>query len=78
MLNVTLNDRAAKLLETYRRSKKISREKALESILEEATQRQVMQQILTQNWAAQTESDNDKFEEDVQQIIKQDQVKGMN
>jgi hypothetical protein len=75
MLNVTLNDKTAKLLETYRHSKKISHEKALESILEEATQRQVMQQVLSQNWAAQTESDIDKFEEDIQQIVKQDRAK---
>jgi hypothetical protein len=74
MLNVTLNDKTAKLLESYRRSHKISREKALEVILEEATQRQVMQQILTQNWAAQTEPDN-SFDKDVTEIIKQDRAK---
>jgi galactokinase/mevalonate kinase-like predicted kinase len=78
MLNVTLNEKTAKLLENYRRSKKISREKALESILEEATQRHVLQQVLSQNWASQTELDNDTFEEDIQEIIKQDRAKGMN
>ena len=75
MLNVTLNDKTAKLLESYRRSHKISRQKALEVILEEATQRQVMQQLLTQHWAAQTESDNDDFDKDVEEIIKQDRAK---
>ncbi len=75
MLNVTLNDKTAKLLESYRRSHKISRQKALEVILEEATQRQVMQQILTQHWAAQTEFEDHDFDNDVEVIVKQDRAK---
>jgi hypothetical protein len=39
MLNVTLNDKTAKLLESYRRSKRLSREKALEVLLEDVMQR---------------------------------------
>ena len=78
MLNVTLNDKTAKLLESYRRTKRLSREKALERLLEEVTQRQAMQDTLMKNWArntVNTSSHQDSFEADLNEIIKRDRVK---
>jgi hypothetical protein len=36
MLNVTLNDKTAKLLESHRRTERLSREKALDKLFKEA------------------------------------------
>ena len=78
MLNVTLNDKTAKLLESYRRTKRLSREKALELLLEEVTQRQAMQNTLMMNWArntVNTNSNEGSFEADLNEIIKRDRTK---
>jgi hypothetical protein len=75
MLNVTLNDKTAKLLESYRRGKRLSREKALEVLLEEVTQRQVMQHTLMANWASNAGVTDDAFEADVTALIMRDRAK---
>jgi hypothetical protein len=75
MLNITLNDKTAKLLESYRRSKHLSREQALEELLEEATQRQTLQTALTTNWSRQAGNTDPNFETDLNNIIKQDRAK---
>ena len=72
MLNVTLNDKTAKLLESYRRGKHLSREEALEALLEEVTQRQTMQNALRANWSRLVNQANSTFEADLNDIIKQD------
>ena len=74
MLNVTLNDRTAKLLESYRRSKRLSREKALEVLLEDVMQRQTLQATLVANWARNAATDAN-FETDLTNIIKRDRAK---
>jgi hypothetical protein len=74
MLNVTLNDKTAKLLESYRRSKRLSREKALEALLEDVMQRQTFQTTLLANWAQNTTTDA-SFEADLTNIIKRDRAK---
>ncbi len=75
MLNITLNDKTAKLLESYRRSKRLSREQALEILLEDVTERQALQNALTSNWAQQAKSPDTDFEADLNNIIKQDRAK---
>ncbi len=72
MLNITLNDKTAKLLESYRRGKHLSREQALEELLEEATQRQTLQNALTTNWSRHADDTDQSFETDLNTIIKQD------
>ena len=72
MLNVTLNDKTAKLLESYRRGKHLSREEALEALLEEVTQRQTMQNALRANWSRLADKMDATFEADLNDIIKQD------
>ena len=72
MLNVTLNDKTAKLLESYRRGKHLSREEALEALLEEVTQRQTMQNALRANWSRLADQMDANFEADLNDIIKQD------
>ena len=69
MLNVTLNDKTAKLLESYRRGKHLSREQALEALLEEVTQRQTMQNALRANWSRFANQTDSTFETDLN-IIK--------
>jgi hypothetical protein len=75
MLNVTLNDKTAKMLESYRRAQHLSREQALEKLLEEVTQRQVLQNALTLNWSRQADQTDTSFEADLHAIIKQDRAK---
>jgi hypothetical protein len=75
MLNITLTDKTAKLLESYRRSKRLSREKALEVLLEDVTERQALQNALTSHWAQQSTAPDPDFETDLNNIIKQDRAK---
>ena len=72
MLDVTLNDKTAKLLESYRRSKHLSREQALEALLKEVMQRQTMQNALRANWSRLVDHADSTFEADLNDIIKQD------
>jgi hypothetical protein len=75
MLNVTLNDKTAKLLESYRRSKRLSREKALEALLEDVMQRQTLQATLLANWTQNATTTDANFEADLTDIIKRDRAK---
>jgi hypothetical protein len=74
MLSVTLNDKTAKLLESYRRAQHLSREQALEKLLEEATERQSLQNALSLNWSRQDELTDIAFEADLDNIIKLDRI----
>jgi hypothetical protein len=75
MLNVTLNDKTAKLLESYRLSKRLSREKALEALLEDVMQRQTFQTTLLANWAQNATTTDASFEADLTGIIRRDRAK---
>jgi parvulin-like peptidyl-prolyl isomerase len=74
MLNVTLNDKTAKMLESYRRAKRLSREQALEKLLEEVTQRQAFQNVLSVNWSKRENQTDITLEADLNAIIKQDRA----
>ncbi len=75
MLSVTLNDKTAKLLESYSRAQHLSREQALEKLLEEATERQSLQNALSLNWSRQDDLTDTDFEADLNELIKNDRAK---
>jgi hypothetical protein len=75
MLSITLNDKTAKLLESYRRAQHMSREQALEKLLEEATERQSLQNALSLNWSRQDDLMDATFEADVNELINNDRAK---
>ena len=74
MQSVMLDDRTAKLLESYSQSKKLSAEQAIATLLEEVTQRQSFQEALSTHWTEHSESDAG-FEAEIAEIIKQDRAK---
>jgi hypothetical protein len=74
MLSVTLNDKTAKLLESYRRSQRLSREQAIEKLLEEVTESQSFQNALSLNWSRQEHRTDADFEADLENLIKQDRT----
>ena len=74
MQSVMLDNKTAKLLESYSRLKKLSAEQAIAALLEEVTQRQSFHEALTTHWADHVEPEAG-LDAQITQIIKQDRAK---